>query len=164
MEEREILQHILNSAREDLDFYSNAGKPFRERWVVSEFLNMLGVQFEESEVESLEQGSKIDVKFRNANFQVKEIPNPGILRGKIIKDTYNSIKLANNLEDIELPSQVHDLPEITRMYDLVLSKAKELSESEGYIKSKQELDLILYITRSRASLIQNEEIKTKVFF
>jgi hypothetical protein len=163
MNENEVRQHLLSSAREDLEFYSNAGKEVRERWVVSEFLKAIECSFEKSEISSLEQSSKIDVQFRDARFQVKEIVSPKLLRGKRVKDTYNSIKSAKILEDIELPSIAEDIPNVAKIYDLVLAEANKLSTSEIYKTSKNELDLIFYITRTRASLIQKEEINTHDF-
>lgn len=44
------------------------------------------------------------------------------------------------------------------MYDLVVKGAKQLSESKTYMASKNDLDLIFYITRQRASLVQRKEI------
>jgi len=163
MEESEILQNIKDAARDDLNFHSNRGKKERERWVVCEFMRFLKTKFEESEVKSLEQSSKIDVRFRDGQFQVKEITNPGILRNKYFKDKYKSIKSANRLEDIELPTVVQDIPDVIRMYELVILESKKLSESHVYTTIKNELDLIFYITRTRADLINEDEIYSQDF-
>ena len=83
MDDRENLKHQLESAKADLDFFSNRGKPERERWVVSEFLRVAGIPFHESELLSPEQESKTDVEFREARFQVKELTDPGLRRTEI---------------------------------------------------------------------------------
>jgi hypothetical protein len=158
-----ILESILCAAREDLDFFSNSGKETRERWVISKFLKIINYSFEEAEISSLEQASKVDVEFRDARFQIKEITNPKLLRGKKTKSTYNAIKVAEKLEDIELPSIAEDIPKLAKMYDLVFVETKKLSESETYKASKHHLDLIFYITRTRASLIRVEDINIKDF-
>ncbi|AGF80088.1 Protein of unknown function (DUF1780) (plasmid) [Desulfocapsa sulfexigens DSM 10523] len=164
MEEHEILQNIKDAAQDALYFYSNRGKEERERWVVKELLKFLGIPHENSEIISHEQNSKTDVEFRKCSFQIKEIPDPCILRSKYYKDQYNAIKSARKLEDIELPATVaQDTPEITRMYDLVLLESQKLSESDVYLTTKNELDLVFYVTRTRASLVSNEEINAKDF-
>jgi hypothetical protein len=164
MEEQEILQNIKDGAQDDLYFYSNRGKEERERWVVKELLKFLKITHEHSEIISHEQRSKTDVEFRECRFQIKEIPDPCILRSKYYKDQYNAIKSARKLEDIELPAAVaHDIPEIARMYDLVFLESQKLSESDVYLNTKKKLDLIFYITRTRASLISIKEINQKDF-
>ena len=102
MDDRKILDRLLQSAWEDVQYFSNANKPARERWIVSQFLNVLAVPHQEGDLLSLEQENKVDVKFREAAFQVKELPDPDLQRGRMYKDAYNSIKAANRLEDVSL--------------------------------------------------------------
>lgn len=163
MNEKEILGHLLKSAREDFEYFSNANKEERERWVVSEFLSFPGVEHNEEDLHSPEQKSKVDVRFRSALFQVKELPDPDLRRGKMYKDAYNSIKAATSLDKVSLIGDVHDVPPVASMYDLVFEKAEELSNSESYRTSKSELDLLIYVTRTRASLIQPNEIHSEAF-
>ena len=164
MEHEKILRNLRNSAKEELMFYSNVGKEARERWVVCEFLKAIKLPFEEIEVISMEQSSKTDVKFRDANFQVKEITNPNTRVGKIARDTYNSIKLAKELKDIEWPSILENTPKITKVYDLVLAESKVLSESKTYKTMTHHLDLIFYVTRTRAYLILSNEVNINDFY
>ncbi len=79
------------------------------------------------------------------------------------KDIYNSIKNAKSLEEVSLTSDLKDIPPIANIYKLVLEKAGELSNSKLYETSKSELDLLIYVTRTRASLIQTHEIKNEEF-
>ena len=161
MDEREILKHLQNSAWEDVEYFSNSNKEGRERWVVSEFLSVLGVEYHEADLQSLEQENKGDVSFHNAQFQIKELPDPMLLRGKMYKGAYNSIKAATSLEEVSLVGDARDLPPIANMYNLVLEKAIELANSKTYEAVKNELDLLIYVTRTRASLIQKHEIKSE---
>lgn len=89
-----MLKELIDSAWEDLRFYSNQGKTEREKWVVEEFLKIADVPFEAHEVTSLEQDNKIDIVFRNAKYQVKEIVNPGLERSRYYKELYNALKKA----------------------------------------------------------------------
>jgi len=161
MDDQEILNHLKNSAWEDVKYFSNSNKEERERWVVSEFLSILGVEHNKGELQSLEQENKIDVFFNNAQFQVKELTDPNFKRGKMYKDTYNSIKTATSLEEISLPVNGYDTSPVSNMYKLVLEKARELANSKTYNILKNEIDLLIYVTRTRASLIQAHEIKSE---
>lgn len=163
MNDREILDHLLRSVWEDVEYFSNAKKEERERWVVSEFLSVLGVEHQEEELQSLEQKDKVDVRFRSALFQVKELPDPDLRRGKMYKDIYNSIKVATSLDEVSLVGGIRDVPPIASMYELVLEKAGQLAKSESYEISKSGLDLLIYVTRTRASLVQLHEIHSEAF-
>ncbi|MFZ3208405.1 MAG: DUF1780 domain-containing protein [Geobacteraceae bacterium] len=163
MNDHEILDHLLKSAWKDVEYFSNAKKEERERWVVSEFLSVLGVEHQEEELQSLEQKDKVDVRFRSALFQVKELPDPDLRRGKMYKDIYNSIKVATSLEEVSLVGDIRDVPPIASMYELVLEKAGQLAKSASYEISKSGLDLLIYVTRTRASLIQPHEIHSEAF-
>jgi len=161
MDDQEILKHLRKSAWEDVKFFSNSSKEERECWVVSEFLSVLSIEHHNDELQSLEQENKIDVCFHNAQFQVKELTDPNFKRGKMYKDTYNSIKEATTLEEISLPMDTHDIPPVSNMYELILEKARELANSKTYNTLKNEIDLLIYVTRTRASLIQAHEIKSE---
>lgn len=163
MNDRETLNHLLKSAWEDVEYFSNAKKEERERWVVSEFLSILGVEHQEEELQSLEQQNKADVRFRSALFQVKELPDPDLRRGKMYKDIYNSINAATSLAEVSLVGEIHGIPPTASMYELVLEKAGELANSKSYEISKSGLDLLIYVTRTRASLIQPHEIHSEAF-
>lgn len=155
MDDEEILQAFKEAAADDLRFYSNLGKPERERWVVSELLRQLSIPFAESELVSPDQESKVDVLFRSANFQVKEIVDPGLQRGRVAKEAFNGLKEAKTLEEIRLPPVVvRDVTPPAQAYDLVLHKAKKLSEERRYKRAKEQIDLLFYVTRTRTALIQ----------
>lgn len=163
MKDRQILDQLLKEAREGVDYFSNANKEARERWVVSHFLSVLDVRHQEEELRSLDQHNKADVSFRTAFFQVKELPDPDLRRGKLYKDVYNSIKAAKSLDEVSWVGDAQDVPPIASMYELVLQRAGELAKSASYGTSKGELDLIVYVTRTRASLIQQHEIDGEEF-
>jgi hypothetical protein len=163
MDDREVLDLLLKAAWDDVKYFSNANKDERERWVVSKFLSVLNVEYREEEIRSLDPHSKVDVCFRDASFQIKELTDPDLRRGKMYKDAYASIKAAKSLDQVSLVGDVQDVPPIANMYELVLEKAKELAGDESYRTSKGQLDLLLYVTRTRASLIHAEQIADEAF-
>ncbi len=163
MNDREILDHLRISAWEDVKYFSNANKEVRERSVVSQFLLILGIAHQEHDLLSLEQTNKADVSFHSANFQLKELPDPDLRRGKMYKDVYNSIKVAKTIEDISWVGDIQDIPPMSSMYELVLAKATELAATELYKALKSELDLLIYVTRTWAGLIQPSELNACAF-
>ncbi len=79
------------------------------------------------------------------------------------KDVYNSIKTAKTLEDISWVGDVRDVPPVSSMYELVLGRAAELAAAEPYKAQRANLDLLIYVTRTRAGLIQSSELNAGDF-
>lgn len=94
----------------------------------------------------------------DANFQVKEIVNPGTKRGEEVKSTYERLKSAKTLQDVIGPGFAYDVPAPTSIYDLVVAEAKLLASSPKYVATKAGLDLLFYVTRACASPVRTEEI------
>lgn len=157
--EAEILAEMKRSWVENRHFYSNAGKEERERWVVGEFLKCLSVPFIPDQLHSPPQKSKVDVEFQRARFQVKEIPDPNFRRGDEIKDTYRRVMEAKTLQDTVGLGFVYDVPPVVSGYHLVRDNARMLALSEKYINYKASLDLLCYVTRTRASVVQVQDVK-----
>jgi hypothetical protein len=155
----EILEAMKRSWASDLHFFSNAGKEERERWVVKEFLDHLTIKYSVEELFSHEQKSDVDVQFRDARFQIKEITNPGCRRGAEIKATYQHVMKAKTLEDTIGPSFISDIPNVLNGYEVIRDEALKLAKDPRYVQSKAELDLLFYLTRSRVSIVQSAEIK-----
>jgi len=156
-DEATILEEMKRSWSEQFRFFSNAGKEERERWVINEFLTYLGVSFSETELKSHPQESKIDVGFRDALFQVKEITDPNFRRGEEVKTTYKRVMAAKTLQDTVSPGFAYDIPAPTTGYELIKTAAVDLAASAIYRDHVANLDLIFYITRTRTSLISIEE-------
>jgi hypothetical protein len=154
----EILTSMRESARDELLFFSNQGKEERERWVVSQFLQHRSLNFLETELRSPHQCSKTDVQFRDANFQVKEIVNPGTRRNDEIGDNYERLMAAGTLEDVIGTQFVYDVPPATTIYTLVSGEAGCVAIKQKYSTIKHELDLLFYVTRTHASPVRKEEI------
>jgi hypothetical protein len=157
--EIDLLAEVKRFWSEDRRFFSNAGKEERERWVVGEFLTHRPIPFSPNELRSHPQQSKVDVEFRDARFQVKEIPDPSLRRSDEINAIYRRVMSARTLQDTIGPSFVSNVPPVVSAYELVRDTACELACSEKYKHHKATLDLLFYVTRTRASLIAVQEIK-----
>ena len=156
---------VLASAQEGMRFVSNPGKQELERWVVGEFLRLLQATYTEDDIHSKHQISKTDVEFREACFQIKEILSPGAKPYADARYKYEFLKVATMPENINnsffvydaLPPS-YDIPSPTTIYALVSEEAHRQSMADKYLHIKAELDLLVYVTRTRAALVKQSEI------
>jgi hypothetical protein len=156
MEDDEILALERETWAEQLRFFSNRGKEERERWVVAEFLTRLGVSFSRGDVTSCDPHSKVDVRFQDACFQVKELPTPGTRRGAEVKALWKQAQAATRPEEVVGEPMGYDVPPPDRAYRLVIEKARELAHSGQYDPAV--LDLLVYVTRTHTASIKPEEV------
>lgn len=157
-EEDALLAQLKAPWPEERRFYSQLGKPDRERWTVESFLKGLSITFEPSELRSLPEACKVDVEFREARFQVKEITDPGLRRTEEVRDTYLRVMAARNLHELVGPGFAYDVPSPTNGYELVIESARKESLKKKYRESRGGLDLLFYVTRTRVALIDAREI------
>jgi hypothetical protein len=85
MTDDEYLEAQRKARAESVQFFRSSNKPERERWVVREFLTNLGLAFDDAEVQSPNHDPP-DVKFRDANFEIKEILSEGRRRHQEYKE------------------------------------------------------------------------------
>jgi hypothetical protein len=163
MNDVELLEKLKKQTEENFYWHTNSKKEERERWVVCEFLSAIQVAFSQSEVHSLEQDSKIDVRFETLNFQIKEIIDPGFRRDKLYKDAWKSASKAKSLSEVSLVGELRDAPQLARMHQLIETEASVLASSDKYIDVKGDIDLLFYVTRTRASLIEHSELREDAF-
>jgi hypothetical protein len=108
-EEDEFLEHMRRDLEKQYRFYySEIGKPDRERWVVSVFLTQRKILFADAELITPKKDDPVDVGFRAARFQVKEVTSPRERRQDEIKSTYRRVSMARTLKDTIGPGFVYD--------------------------------------------------------
>lgn len=156
-DEAALLEEMKRSWAEQFRFFSNHAKEEREHWVVNEFLTHLGVSSSGTELRSHPQESKVDVEFREALFQVKEITDPNVKRGEEVKTTYRRVMAAQTLQDTVGQGFVYDVPAPASGYELIRDNAIKLAASAIYRDHARNLDLLCYITRTCTSLITAEQ-------
>ncbi|MBW8075630.1 MAG: hypothetical protein GJU74_09655 [Metallibacterium scheffleri] len=88
----------VQALKESLSFFSNAEKLNREKWVVRQLLKALHVDFREEEMN--EAAEPVDVAFRNAGFQVKEILDEGRRRTDEYKNKLERAKSAQHFGEL----------------------------------------------------------------
>lgn len=79
MTDKEFIDDRRRGLKESIEYFSAKNKAERERWVCLELVQNLGIAFDEAEIVSSEKDPP-DVVFRDAQFEVKEILDPGRMR------------------------------------------------------------------------------------
>jgi hypothetical protein len=133
----EYLNKMRAHIAETRSFFTSKMKPERERAVCRAFLRCLGIEFTEAEIIA-SKTEPIDVEFRTAKFQVRELLGPGRKRGDELKQTQRKYEDAISIEDLATPY------EPSRPWSLehsVVEVTKALQEKcEKYGKDCQDLD------------------------
>ncbi|RCK18900.1 MULTISPECIES: DUF1780 domain-containing protein [Thalassospira] len=144
-------------------YFSNRGKPEREKYCVDRFLEIFDIPHDCKDFIAPEQGSVIDVQWNDLRFQVKEITDLSVNRGEF-KEILRKVKKSEDIEDLGrfLVGQSRDVPSVASMYDLVSKESAILSKEKRYVSTKSELDLLFYVTRSHCSLLQPDEAQRNV--
>jgi len=143
-EDRAFIEAVRRSREEEARFFSN--KPEMERWTVGEFLTRRGVVFRADELISPPENDNVDVVFRDARFQVKEIYDPAERRDDDIRESLKLAKQAVTPGDLFPPLVARDIV-VSDLAELVFSKA---SSPKYPPRDRQVLDLLCYVTRTYA--------------
>jgi hypothetical protein len=88
----------VRALKESLAFFGNKEKLNREKWVVRRLLHALAIGFEEEEMTGAEE--PVDVSFRDARFQVKEILEEGRRRTDEFKTKLEKAKSAKDYDEL----------------------------------------------------------------
>lgn len=142
MTNKEFLADRRQALEESIRYFSGTNKAERERWVAVEFLTNLGVNYEDTEVAS----SSIDppdVLFRDCQFEIKEILEPGRKRHDEFKQKYEKALEAKHPRDLlELYSPGDFTPvEIGKIVEEALLKYQSRYRPEV----RQNMDVLFYV-------------------
>ena len=142
MNDEGYLEAQRKARAESVEFFRAANKPERERWVAREFLANLGLEFTDVEVRSPDQDPP-DVKFRDANFEIKEMLSEGRRRHQEYKEGLKRALEATSPSDLVEMYTPRDVP-IFDVCDKVYKQAKEFAERYA-TDSRKDLDLLFYV-------------------
>ena len=146
MTDEEIIEHFRRVRHEQARFFSNAAKAERERWVVAEFLKTLSVPFSDNELLSPKESDDIDVVFRDANFQIKELPEPNCRRSFEVREDLKRAETATNPMELFGPLVATDI-----VYEDAFPSILRYANDARYSPSaRAKLDLIVYVTHHHA--------------
>jgi putative endonuclease (uncharacterized protein DUF1780) len=123
-------------------WFSEEGRPRRERAAVREFLKYLGVDFEDSELTIPAQDGDIDVRFRGARFQNVERMNPDRRRHDEIRRMAARARAADDISALEITRSA-SVP--MGMAELVREVVKALEKKTRKTTNRASLDALVYM-------------------
>jgi hypothetical protein len=132
----------VRALKESLAFFSNKEKLNREKWVVKRLLRALAIDFKEEEMTGTEE--PVDVSFRDARFQVKEI---------LDKDRRRTNEFKAKLEKAKSAKDYAELLEHYTPIDISFSEIVRycygyartlLSQSKYGPRERKNIDLLCY--------------------
>jgi putative endonuclease (uncharacterized protein DUF1780) len=144
----EIIERFRRAREEQVRFFSNAAKPERERWIVHEFLKTLSISFSEDELYSPKESDDVDVVFRDANFQVKELPEPDCRRSSDVLEDLKRAETATHPTELFGPLVAKDLV-FEDAYPFIQTYARHHRYPPS---SRSKLHLLVYVTHPHAVL------------
>jgi hypothetical protein len=142
MSDEEYLASVRKAREESLRFFDSSNKPERERWVVNEFLGNLGLEFTESEIQSVADEPP-DIRFRSASFEVKEILDEGRRRHADYKTALAKANSARSPKDLLEPVAPRDIT-YAEICNLVESEVVRFAAKYAPA-TRSNLDLLFYV-------------------
>jgi len=135
---RKLQEHVAETRR----LFSNKMKPERERMVCRAFLRCLGTKFCDEEIIASDT-EPIDVLFRSAKFQIRELMEPDRKRGDGLKELQEKVQNARSIEDMMTP---YSPPVALTFQGLVSELTKALHEKAvKYGTGCRDLDALVYV-------------------
>jgi len=131
----------IEAAKENRRFFSNSGKPDRERWCVLRFLKHLQIPFDDGEV-LVGREEPVDMAFREARFQVKEILDPDRRRTDEYREAEEKARRGDEMLDVCEP-HTHMPVSLVEVVDQVIQEAARWSGKYASGEYLQ-LDLLIY--------------------
>jgi len=159
--DKEYLEKLRHYATEVQTFLNNKMKPERERSVCRAFLRTLGVSFKEGEIIA-PANEPVDVMFREARFQIRDILESDHRRGDIWKDKRRKYETATSFaEAIETDPPL--MPSPVDLNALIPEVTTALSEkATKYGIRCQDLDMLIYLDlRKRFLAAGPEELRVE---
>jgi hypothetical protein len=141
---KEYLEKFRNYTTEVRRFLSNKMKPERERSVCRAFLRTLGICFKDSELIVL-NNEPVDVAFREARFQIKDILEADHRRGDFWKQKQRKYETATSIDEA-IETDPPPIPVPVGLNALIPELTAALSQkAKRYSISCKDLDMLIYL-------------------
>ena len=142
MTDEEFIDDRRRGLKESIEYFSAKNKAERERWVCLEFVQNLGIAFDEAEVVSPEKDPP-DVAFRDAKFEIKEILDPGRKRHAEYKAALQKALTISDPQDLLELYAPKDITPV-QIGERVLAELNDLNHHYPR-KVCEETDLLFYV-------------------
>ncbi|MHC4120660.1 MAG: DUF1780 domain-containing protein [Planctomycetota bacterium] len=154
--DKKCLNKLAKHAAETRSFLSNKMKPERERAVCRAFLRSIGVSFSETELAAPTE-EPVDVAFRMARFQIRDLLEPDRKRGDDWKDKeqkYSDACSIDELKEPDSPSIAFDLNKLVPEISGAL-----LGKAQKYGLGCNDIDALVYVDLKDRHLEQSSEMQ-----
>ncbi|BCB26998.1 hypothetical protein SKTS_18840 [Sulfurimicrobium lacus] len=142
MTDEEYLAAVRKAREESVRFFSSGNRGERELWVAKEFLTNLGLEFQYSELIHVKDDPP-DVRFREAEFEIKEILDPGRRRHAEYKASLETANAATTPSELLEPATPKDIT-YGEIYVLIEEQVKKLCFKYGP-SERAKMDLLFYV-------------------
>lgn len=142
MTDAEFLELRRRDLEASVDYFRSHNKCHRERWVVREFLNNLGIVFSESDLRSA-QDDPPDVLFVDSKFEVKEIMNSDRRRHAEYKAALDRARAATKASELIEHYTPRDIT-LIEVAELIHVEAEKFAGHYGPTTCES-LDLLFYV-------------------
>ncbi len=144
MDKNEFQSYKENYRLELLDikkYYSNSNKKERELWVAREYLNNLGISFQEKELTSSKEEPP-DIIYNDAKFEIKELMD---IDRKRYKEINNELEKLEKIKDIKELRDYYTPKNLTfqMIIDITIEKLKTYDKKYD-LATKNNLDILFY--------------------
>jgi hypothetical protein len=142
MSDQEIIDEHILALEKSVDFYSPQNKPERERWIAERFLQNVGIEYSDHEVE-MQEIDPPGFIFRNSKFEIKEILDSGRKRHDEYREELNRAKSLSCAHDLYTPFRPIDKT-IIEIVDICFSDAEKINEKYKS-EIKADINLLFYL-------------------
>jgi Putative endonuclease, protein of unknown function (DUF1780) len=142
MTDDEYLEEQRKERAESVEYFRTSNKLERERWVAQTFLSNSRLNYTSTEV--IQGEDPPDIRFRDANFEIKEILDPGRRRHQEYKEGLDKAINATTPADLVRPAPFNGIT-ISTVYALILESAQELAARKYPLDLRRKLDLLFYV-------------------
>lgn len=156
--EKEYLEKLRTHAAKARTFLSNKMKPERERAVCRAFLRTLGVSFKDHELiaRTVDQ-IDVDVEFREARFQVMDVPDPDHRRGDYWKQKQTKYDKATSTDETTGPFPTPVPVNLDTLIPDVIAKLS--GKAAKYGKGCKDLDALAYVDLKGKFLAPDSQVR-----
>ena len=139
--EIDLIKERVQALEESVQFFGARNKSEREIWVANTFIKNLNIPFQKVELISPEQDPP-DVIFRDAQFEIKEILDPGRRRHAEYKEKLEHARTITDPKQLLREFTPIDKT-ITEIYELCLKETKDLTKYPTAVRT--DTDLLFYV-------------------
>lgn len=146
MKSAELIADRIAGLEASVEFFSQKRKVEREVWIATEFLRNLHLRFKVEDVRSVKDEPP-DVLFRNANFEVVELLDPGRKRHQEYKAQLKKARNATHPSELVTMFTPVDI-QIADLYEKCVALAE--TKAKKYAPAvRSGLDLLVYANLTR---------------